>query len=148
MGAALGARQVWIEVILDQVHVSPSVMRWTRQLHGPSLCYISDCTPAAATSRGSWHSMGPLRVQLRQGAARLKGGSLAGGGLLLPDAFALWIQTEAQRQGIRAATLLRQELPSLWSEPLKALGLSTKQARLSKVEWQIDHTARVKCRIL
>jgi N-acetylglucosamine-6-phosphate deacetylase len=138
MGAALGRKDVTMELILDQVHVAPSVMRWTREVH-PRLCYVSDCVPAAATKAGTWHSFGDLKVRFKDGACRLKGDHLAGGGILLPEAFARWVEAEAHAQKRPAGTILREQLPSLTTIPLAYLGLdhlAKKLTRLNPVVWE------------
>lgn len=58
LGAALGRPGIAVELILDQVHVSPTVARWTRKLHGDSVCFVSDCVPAAGTRDGRVYSFG------------------------------------------------------------------------------------------
>jgi N-acetylgalactosamine-6-phosphate deacetylase len=129
MGAALGRPGVSIELILDQVHVAPTVMRWTRRLHGPATCYVSDCVPA--TGMRGWHSFGNLKIRFKEGACRLKNGKLAGGGRLLPEAFGIWIESE--------------ELPHLGLAPLRSLGLETKKLGLRNFEWKIGATGRIQC---
>lgn len=124
LGAALGRKNLTVEVIGDQLHVAPSVALWVRTLQGPKhTALVSDCTPAAHTPHGTVHSMGPLLSvtrSLQDGASHLidpakplQGGGLAGGALLLSDQWDLW----------------RRSHPTIdWSEsmtraPLAALGI-------------------------
>lgn len=125
LGAALGRRDVTVEVIGDQLHVAPSVALWVRTLQGPArTALVSDCTPAAHTPHGTVHSMGPLlhvTRSLQDGASHLvdpskplQGGGLAGGALLLSDQWDLWSKSHPDVD---------------WSEsmsraPLVALGLA------------------------
>lgn len=148
MGAALGRKDVHLELILDQVHVSPTVMRWTRAIHGSGICFVSDCVPAAGTRDGETYSFGHLKVRLEDGASRLPGGALAGGGQLLPQAFTRWVQNEAAHSGISAARILRRELPGLNTMPLRSLGLRADRLDLAQVEWEISTSGRVKFRVL
>lgn len=148
MGAALGRKDVHLELILDQIHVSPAVMRWTRAIHGAAICFVSDCAPAAATRNRSNYSFGHLQVRFKDGACRLPGGALAGGGLLLPDAFKKWVQNEAAHSGISTARVLKRELPSLNAMPLRSLGLSAKRLGLGQVAWEISPSGVVKVRVL
>jgi N-acetylglucosamine-6-phosphate deacetylase len=148
IGAALGRPDVHLELILDQVHVSPTVMRWTREQHGGPIAYVSDCVPSAATSGGGSYSFGHLKIQLKDGAGRLSNGALAGGGTLLVDAFARWIEAEAARSGIPAAALLRDQLPHLCQAPLRSIGLKPHALGLGRVEWQIGASGRVRARPL
>lgn len=146
MGAALGRKDVYLELIPDQAHVSAAVLSWTRRIHGDDrLCLVSDCTPAAATRSGSWHRFGPLRVRLQQGACRLKAGHLAGGGLLLPQALSAWVQAESAR-GARADLLLRRLLPAVTRTPLKALGIPASRLRGRIVLWSVGPDGKVRTR--
>lgn len=127
LGAALGRSHTYLEMILDQVHVSPSVIRWTLDLHrGQPICFISDCVPAGgwrpSSKKAPWSSFGSLRVQFKEGACRLKNGSLAGGGLLLSDAYCQWVSDEAAWAQLPVKSLLQQTLPYVTQIPLKILG--------------------------
>jgi N-acetylglucosamine-6-phosphate deacetylase len=148
MGAALGRKDVHLELILDQVHVSPAVMRWTQAIHGPAVCFVSDCVPAGATQDGASYPFGHLRVRLKDGACRLPGGALAGGGQLLPQAFKKWVRNEAAHSGISVARILKRDLPSLHAMPLRSIGLRAERLNLGKVEWEITPSGAVKMRVL
>jgi N-acetylglucosamine-6-phosphate deacetylase len=149
LGAALGRPGVSVEVILDLIHLSPTLVRWTRKLHAPHpLCFVSDCVPATLTRKGSEHSFGPLKIRWEGGACRTPDGNLAGGGILLPQAFARWVEWEAQDLGLstpQAYALLRKQIPFLTEMPLRYLALETKIAELKKrrpVEWAILSTEK------
>ncbi|MGK5081748.1 hypothetical protein WDW37_00460 [Bdellovibrionota bacterium FG-1] len=124
LGAALGRPDVTVELILDQVHVAAPILRWTQAIHGNSgICYVSDCVNATGTRPGSWHPFGNHKIQLKNGACRTSDGLIAGGGLLLSDAFAHWIETQMIHTGRSGWQLVQAEIPSLTTIPLKYLGL-------------------------
>lgn len=125
MGAALGNPDVWLELILDQVHVSPTVIDWTRQLHPlQKICFISDCIAPAGLKEGTWSQFGPLKVIQKEGACRLKEGHLAGGSRLLPVAYEAWIQATSQRLATSPTLLRKATLGCITTHPLGLLNLS------------------------
>lgn len=81
LGAALGRKDLFVEIIPDNVHVSDTVVNWTLTLHPEGVCWVSDAVPAAETQKES--AFGPLKVQVRNGAGRTASGALAGGGYTL-----------------------------------------------------------------
>jgi N-acetylglucosamine-6-phosphate deacetylase len=151
LGAALGRKGVHIELIVDQIHVSPTLLRWTRKLHGDEpVCYVSDCVPAAATANptifgdetGPWTAFGSLQIRQQDGACRLSDGSLAGGGFLLPQMICRYLEHEAQLTGIPLAKLLKEHARHWSKDPVRALNLPAslqKRALLGRLEWQLDH---------
>jgi N-acetylglucosamine-6-phosphate deacetylase len=147
LGAALGRPNVAVELILDQIHVAPTLMRWTRTLHSKGLlCYVSDCVPAAGTADGNWHPFGHLQIRLKNGACRLKDDHLAGGGVLLPVAFARWVELEAKKTQRPIIQTLREQLPFLTIHPLVYLGMKAKAPGLLKnraVQWTVDPSGRL-----
>jgi len=148
IGAALGRKDVCVELILDQIHVAPTVIRWTCALHGKNICFVSDCVPAAETILGSWHSFGDLKIQLKDGAGRVESGHLAGGGKLLSHLFAEWIGAEATRTGEKPLKLLARHQASLNEIPLKSLGIAPKilknYLKNYKTRWQIDKEGQIR----
>jgi N-acetylglucosamine-6-phosphate deacetylase len=150
LGAALGRKGVHVELIIDQIHVAPTLLNWTRKLHGNEpVCYVSDCVPAAATAlpnelgdeTGPWTAFGSLQIRQQGGACRLADGSLAGGGLLLPQMIGRYLESEAQRSG-RPLTQLLKEHSRHWSkDPVCALRLPAslqKRAFLGRLEWHLE----------
>jgi N-acetylglucosamine-6-phosphate deacetylase len=147
LGAALGRKGIHVELIIDHVHVSPTVLRWTRQLHGKEpLCYVSDCVPAAATADsdhtpGPWTCFGALQVRQEKGACYLRDGGLAGGGRLLPQMIGITIKSESQRTGQSIAKILKEHTRHWTVDPLRALKTaSSLQKRILKdqMEWISD----------
>ncbi len=147
LGAALGRKKTHVEVILDGIHVTPTVVRWILKLHPNGTCFVSDCAPAAATEPGTWHAFGDLQHEFRDGACRLKNGSLAGGGVLLPEGYGRWLVEEANLTGSALPLLWKKTSRYLTQEPLQALGLSAAQirafARKRSVEWRFSPEAGV-----
>lgn len=124
LGAAMGRRDVFLELIIDGVHVDPTVVRWTRKIHAPDqICFVSDCAPAAGLPEGKTVAFGPLQIHQADGASRLLDGRLAGGGVLLPEAYRKWLAAEARATGLSAARLHTQAVRGLRQNPLKLLGL-------------------------
>jgi N-acetylglucosamine-6-phosphate deacetylase len=146
LGAALGRKDVHVELIIDQIHVAPTLLRWTRQLHGKEpVCYVSDCVPAAATAAphetGPWTAFGSLQIRQQGGACRLADGSLAGGGLLLPQMIGRLLETEAQQTGKPLAQLIREQARHWSKDPVRALRLPAslqKRALLGRLEWHLE----------
>jgi N-acetylglucosamine-6-phosphate deacetylase len=135
LGAALGRKGIHVELILDQVHVAPTLIRWTLALHPHGTCFVSDCVPAAATPAGSWHPFGSLRIRAAEGAARLENGALAGGARLLPEAYGEWLASEAGTRSPDRRKLFRKTHPCLTRHPLIALGLKPGRLSARKIRW-------------
>jgi N-acetylglucosamine-6-phosphate deacetylase len=146
LGAALGRKNIHVELIIDQVHVAPTLLRWTQSLHGREpLCYVSDCVPAAATAKpdetGPWTPFGSLEIRQERGACRLSDGSLAGGGLLLPQMIGRYLETEALATGQPLSKLLKTHARHWSKDPIRALRLPAtlqKRACLGRVEWHLE----------
>ena len=135
LGAAISRSDSFIELIIDQVHVAPEVIRWTQTLQpADRLCFVSDCVPAAETPGGRWHSFGSLKIRCDQGACRLPGGALAGGGRLLTRTFEQWVRDQAQTKD-KAQAILRRSLPSITSAPLRYLGVAASKLSERRVHW-------------
>jgi N-acetylglucosamine-6-phosphate deacetylase len=126
MASAFKNPKSYIEIIIDQVHVAPSVIEWTESLQPLNrLCYISDCVPAAETTPGMIASFGPLKILYADGACRLANGALAGGGKVLTRSFSEWIlalNQNGQSAG-NLKSLLKERLPCITQGPLFALGI-------------------------
>ena len=140
LGAALGNPDIYLELIIDQIHLSRPWIRFTRQLHPTqSICLISDCTSAAARSSRKnsqdWATLGKLKVNFKGGAARSKSGQLAGGGQLLTESYCRWVQAEAKDLGLSIADVLESSVHQLTLVPARVLGIEPKAFRDRKVLW-------------
>lgn len=136
LGAVLGRPNTHLELILDGIHVAPDVIRWTRDLHGPATCYVSDCAPAAGLRPGVKATFGPLFVQVAGGGCRLPEGHLAGGAILLPEALRAWIEMECRRTDQPWRNIVRFEAHYATRAPLQAIGLSLSVLRSRKLVWR------------
>lgn len=145
LAAAFRHPKTYVEIIIDQIHVAPSVIQWTEELQpAHRLCYVSDCVPAAETDGLVAMSFGPLKIRYRDGACRIVGpdkgkgtdGALAGGGKLLTHTFAEWVQKTAPAQTPAAMTAhLKKRLPSITEAPLFALGIRKSELASRIVNW-------------
>lgn len=144
LGACIGNPKAYLELIIDQVHVSQKVLRWTVELHTAQkgkICFVSDCAPAAATrpsGEHEWVSFGPVKCRFENGASRLPGGGLAGGGLLLSEAYARWVGTEAGETGKSIKTTLLNSIEYVSDSPLKALGFAPRRFAKRRIQWSIS----------
>jgi N-acetylglucosamine-6-phosphate deacetylase len=139
LGASLGSN-VFMELIIDQQHVHPTLIRWTRSVHPKDrLCFISDCTPAAQTPANSIHDFGPLKVSFADGASRTPNGALAGGGLLLTEAYAKWLYDESKATKVPVPILLKQTISAITQTPLKSLKISSRPFEKKKITWKLEN---------
>ncbi len=121
IGAALKHPKVHIEVIIDQIHVHPAAIRLLANSFKNQLCFVSDCAPSACTLNKSWHRFGSLKIQNKNGAARLANGALAGGGQLLGESLIKLISNKSFAIQ-NSKKQLQQEVDAFCHHnPLKAL---------------------------
>ncbi|SDN94207.1 N-acetylglucosamine-6-phosphate deacetylase [Actinacidiphila guanduensis] len=117
IAALLEDERVTVELINDGTHLHPSVLELAFGSAGPArVALITDAMDAAGFGDGLY-DLGPLKVEVRQGVARLvEGGSIAGSTLTLDTAFK------------RAVTLDGIALPdavqAISANPARLLGLS------------------------
>lgn len=144
MGAALGKKSIFLELILDQVHVSPTLIRWTRDLHpSQQICFISDCLPPAGNSDSNWYSFGSLQVRKENGASRLAQGSLAGGGLVLTDSYIQWLESETKHHRASALKLFKKTIQNTIQVPLQALKLSPTLISGRQIIWEFHSSGKI-----
>ncbi len=121
VGAAIGRKDTFIEIIPDGVHTSPEVVRLTQRAHPANrLCFVSDAAPAACLKHGAWSDFGSLRIRQVGGACRTKEGHLAGGGSLLSEIAGVWQSALAEVDRPAAALTATHA----WDAPVEALKLS------------------------
>lgn len=132
LGAALGRPDVSLELIIDQVHVSPTVIRWTLDLHPRKQIYfISDC-------------LAPGGQRLTKDACRLPNGALAGGQTLLPEAYCRWLVQESQARKKSVSQVLLETVQQITVNPLKILGFSSKLLQERRVRWELTGSRRIR----
>jgi hypothetical protein len=142
LGAALGRKTTYIELIPDEIHVHPAFIDWTLTLHPKGTFFVSDAAPAACTDGSHFHRFGDLECRFQDRASRLPDGRLAGGGFLLPESFGQWIAAVAARKKMRPEILLREHLTRIHRLPLEAIFMKKSDAdRLLKrfpVTWELQ----------
>lgn len=106
IGAASERETVTAELICDGLHVHPSAVRMAFRLFPGRICLISDALRCCGMQDGDYELSGQT-VRLRDGAARLPNGTLAGSAAnlfrCLQNAARFGIPEE---EAIRAATIL------------------------------------------
>ncbi len=105
IGAALENPNVYIELIADTIHVHPALFEMLYRVKGDHLILITDAIEACDLSDGQY-SLGGLPVTVKDGAARLSDGTLAGSTLKMNEAVKnVWKNTSLSLpQAISLAT--------------------------------------------
>jgi N-acetylglucosamine-6-phosphate deacetylase len=89
VGAAMTHPELTAELIWDNIHVHPAVCNAIVQAKSPrGVILVSDGIPGAGMPEGYQFSLGDLPAVVKDGAARLPDGTLAGSLLTLNRAFA------------------------------------------------------------
>ena len=102
-GAALTDERLYTEMICDGIHLHPDVIRLIVRAKGPEKAVmITDAMEAAGMPEGQY-ALGGQEVFVRDGAARLASGVLAGSILTLPQA----LHNMIHRFGIEPAAAVR-----------------------------------------
>lgn len=121
VGAALAARGVRVELIADGVHLHPSTVRMAIAAKGvDEVLLVSDAMAATGCADGEY-LLGPVKVRVQQGEARLESGALAGSTLTLERA----VHNVAQWTGDLGAAW---QMASL--NPARQLGMAGQVGRL------------------
>jgi N-acetylglucosamine-6-phosphate deacetylase len=116
-GAALAREEVAAELICDGVHVHPAVCRVAIATKGVGgIMAITDATAGAGLAAGSHARLGGQRITVRDGAAFLDEGTIAGSTLTMDRAFRT-IATQFGSSIVDAAQLCA-------TTPARALGLT------------------------
>ena len=88
VGAGFLDEEIMIEIICDKIHVCPEMIRLALRGIGPErLMLITDSIAASGLADKATSSLGGLEVFVRDGAARLASGVLAGSVLKMNEAF-------------------------------------------------------------
>jgi N-acetylglucosamine-6-phosphate deacetylase len=86
VGAALTARGIRVEIIADGVHLAPTTLRLALAAKGvDGTLLVTDSMAATGCADGEYE-LGPMRVIVREGEARLPSGALAGSTLTMERA--------------------------------------------------------------
>ncbi len=111
-GAALDQNGLYAEIVLDGIHVHPAAARIALQAKGiDRLMLITDATQAAGQGDGVYMRPGNRKIIVKDGAARLESGTLAGSVLTMNRALAnaCAFLGLAPEQAIRLATCVPAE---------------------------------------
>lgn len=148
LGAAFGRAKTYVELIIDGIHIDDAVIGWTLKNHKNTV-FVSDAAPAACTDGTHFHAFGGIQCKLERGAARTEDGGLAGGGVLLPEAYirtVLALYPSSRLTPKRAALALKKHLKNLNEIPLAALGLKgTPGLKKMKVDWRFSSDGKISC---
>lgn len=112
IAAALSRPEVALELIADGVHVHPLLIEMLFRLAPGRVALVTDAMAAAGASDGDYR-LGPLPVTVRDGAARLSDGSLAGSTLTLDAAI---------RTAVAAGVPLEAAVLAASGTPARAIG--------------------------
>jgi N-acetylglucosamine-6-phosphate deacetylase len=85
-GVALARADVFVQAIVDRVHLAPETAYAAFLAAGPRFCLVTDAVAAAAAPPGSYR-LGGRAVRAEGGAARLPDGTLAGSVLTMDRAL-------------------------------------------------------------
>jgi N-acetylglucosamine-6-phosphate deacetylase len=121
--AALNAPGVSVELIADGVHVHPAAMEMLLRLKGvEKTVLVTDAIPVAGVGNGSFE-LGGTHVEVKNGVARLRDGTLAGSTATM-DAMvrnsAAWLPV-SEAEAIRMATL----------NPASVIGMADRKGRVA-----------------
>lgn len=112
IGAALERPGVALELIADGIHVHPVVVAGLFRMAPARVALITDAMSAAGFGDGDYR-LGALQVTVRDGAARLDSGSLAGSTLTLDAAI---------RTVVEAGIPLEDAVLAATATPARAIG--------------------------
>ena len=113
-GAGLADDRITVQMIADGIHLHPDILRIVALCKGATgVALISDSMEAAGLPDGIY-ALGGQKVIVREGAARLENGALAGSTLKLHDA----VRNMIQKTGIAP----EEVIPMATSTPARMVG--------------------------
>lgn len=121
VGAALVSIDTTAEIIADGVHVHPGVLRIARQMMPRRLALVTDAMRACGMADGVY-KLYRHDVHVREGAARLEDGTLAGSVLTMIEA----VQNMVELAGVP----LEEVLPLATEVPAHIIGVSDRKGKL------------------
>lgn len=122
VGAAMVSIDTTAEIIADGVHVHPGVLRIARQLMPRRLALVTDAMRACGMADGVY-KLYRHDVHVRDGAARLEDGTLAGSVLTMIEA----VQNMVELAGVP----LEEVLPMATEVPAHIIGVSDRKGKLA-----------------
>ncbi|QKV70160.1 N-acetylglucosamine-6-phosphate deacetylase [Streptomyces harbinensis] len=122
VAALLEDERVTVELINDGTHLHPAALRLALRAAGPDrVAFITDAMGAAGMGDGSY-PLGPLRVEVTGGVARLPDGTIAGSTLTLDRAL---------RRAVTVDGLpIEDAVRALSTTPARLLGLADRTGSL------------------
>lgn len=112
IGAALEHQDVVLELIADGLHVHPILIAALFRLAPDRIALVTDAMAATGQADGAYR-LGPFDVDVRNGAARLSDGTLAGSTLTLDSAI---------RTALAAGVPLADAVLAATATPSRAIG--------------------------
>lgn len=122
VGAALVSIDTTAEIIADGIHVHPGVLRIARQMMPRRLALVTDAMRACGMPDGVY-KLYRHDVHVREGAARLEDGTLAGSVLTMIEA----VQNMVELAGVP----LEEVLPLATEVPAHIIGVSDRKGKLA-----------------
>lgn len=111
VGAAFADHRVTLEIIADGVHLHPEIVRLAFAAAPGRIALVTDAMAAAGATDGVY-SLGDMRVEVRDGVARLDDGTIAGSTLT---------QDHALRTAVAAGVALPDALRALTATPARTI---------------------------
>lgn len=122
-GAALTSASATAELIADGIHVHPAVLRLAAQAMPLRIALITDAIRACGLADGTY-TLYRHDVTVRDGAARLGDGTLAGSLLTMERAVQIMVE--------QAGLPLQAVLPLATEVPARILGIADRKGRLAE----------------
>lgn len=123
VGAALRLRSLRCEIIADNLHVHPALLDLACRCKGiDGIILVTDAMRGTGMPDGTY-SLGRLTVTVREGAARIEDGTLAGSTLTLDRA----VCNMAMATGLSVV----EALPMATRSPARALGVAHRKGKLA-----------------
>jgi N-acetylglucosamine-6-phosphate deacetylase len=109
-GAALTRDDVTVELILDGNHLSDEAVQLVLRSAPGRIALVTDACAAARMGDGDW-KMGSVEIVVRDGAVRLRDGTLAGSILTIPEAIREFVRIGATVEQALYAASRRSVVP-------------------------------------
>ena len=114
--AAMHGENVYLELIADEVHVHPQVMKL---IDPEKVILVTDSMSAAGLGDGEYQ-LGELKVSVIDSVARTESGALAGSTLLIHEAVRNFSKISSTRSALRAAITNPEMAYGLQSQRIEA----------------------------